>query len=548
MKKLVLLLSYLTLGVSATIAQNSDRSKLLWKVDSLLQSSYNPTQPGVALAIVENGQTIYTNTMGMANMEDGVSITDSSAFHIASVSKQFAAYLALALEKEGKLSMNDDLKKYLPELNKLPYKIRLRQLANHTHGLPNLFELAKLKGIDIGDNFPHKSVIEMLLRIKQLNFVPGEKYQYNNTGFALLAEIIERIENMPFQEVLEKRILKPVGMKNTVAVGNSAFIVKNKVQSYRLSDGKLENYDFRINAIGSSGISTTINDLSKWAINFQSPSADARNILQEMSTPSRLNSGEVLPYGLGLETKTYKGLKLVFHGGGDASYRSYILHVPAHSFSVVILGNGDDFTPLEIVYKVVDLFLGEYETVAAPKKIIYTAQELKKYEGTYEMFPGTFYNIVAKKDSLFFQSYGDDDMYPLPVIGDGDFLFPYIPASKFSFYKNGFKFHIADFSYTCTKVTINPPATGSINLSEFAGIYKNEMLNTFYELIIKEDKLVAVHSFNDEIVLEAFTKDRFYSNQSYFGKLEFIRNENKKVIKFNLSGQNLKGLEFIKVN
>ena len=548
MKKPLLIILLLILPIQIIFAQKRDQKNLVSQVDSLLNSYYQPNQPGIALSIIEKGETIYSKQIGLAEMEYGNSITDSTAFHIASVSKQFTAFLAVLLEKEGKFSMNDDIRKYLPELKQLPYKITLRQLANHTHGLPNLFELAQLKGIDIGDRMSHKEVVQMLLSIKQVNFKAGEKYEYNNTGFVLLAEIIERVMGKPFQEILKDRIFIPLGMKNSIAVDNSSLIIKNKAYSYRLNNGKYENYPFNIMANGSSGISTTINDLSKWAFNFQYPNSAQREIFQEMQKRTTLNSGEIIHYGLGLEFKNYKGLDLVFHGGGDAAYRSYILHVPKYQFSVIILGNSNDFAPLKIVYGIVDLFLKEQQKKPLTlKKVNYTTQELKPFEGTYQMFPGTYYNIIAEKDTLYFQSYGTNDKAPLPVIGDGDFLFPYIPTSKFSFYKNGFDFHIADFKYACTKVELNPPKSGDVSLTEFTGVYYNEEFHTAYELVVENNKLVAIHSFNKNINLHPLSKDSFYSNEAFFGRLNFMKDSKGKVTKFNLSGQNLKDIEFNKI-
>lgn len=548
MKKPLLIIPLLILPFQILFAQKRDKENLLSQVDSLLNSYYQVNQLGIAIAIIEKGKAIYTKQMGLANMEYGIPISDSTAFHIASVSKQFTAFLAVLLEKEGKLSMNDDIRKYLPELKQLPYKVTLRQLANHTHGLPNLFELAQLKGIGIGDKMAHQEVVQMLLNIKQLNFKPGEKYEYNNTGFVLLAEIIERIIGKPFQEILKNRIFIPLGMKHSIAVDNSSLIVKNRAPSYRLNNGKYENYSFNIMANGSSGISTTINDLSKWAINFQYPSSERRAIFQKMQEKTTLNSGEVIQYGLGLEFRNYKGLDLVFHGGGDAAYRSYVLRVPKYQFSVVILGNSNDFAPLKIVYEIVDLFLKEHQQEPLkPKEVNYTTQELKIFEGTYQMFPGTYYNIIAENDTLYFQSYGTNDKAPLPVIGDGNFLFPYIPTSKFSFYKNRFDFYIADFKYTCTKVELNPPKLEEINLSQFIGVYKSKEFNAEYELVIENNQLIAIHSFNNDIHLHPLSKDSFYTNEPFFGKLDFVEDSQGKVVKFQLSGQNLKDIEFNKI-
>ncbi|ASK29663.1 hypothetical protein CEY12_05895 [Chryseobacterium sp. T16E-39] len=537
-----------TLFYSLFSAQSADRVQQFHKVDSLLNHYYQKSNPGIALAIIEKGKTIYMNQKGISNMEYKIPITDSTAFHIASVSKQFTAFLAVSLEKEGKLSLDDDIRKYLPELKGLPYKIKLRQLANHTHGLPNLYELAQLRGIEPGDKMTHKEVVDMLLHIKQVNFKPGEKYEYNNTGFVLLAEIIERVCGKPFQEVLKDKVFIPLKMNNSLAVNTPSLIVKNKAYSYRLNKGKYDNYAFNIMANGSSGVSTTIKDLSKWVIHHQYPSPRDKEILDEMQQPTLLNSGEVIPYGLGLESKNYKGLGIVFHGGGDAGYRSYILNVPKYKFSIVILGNNNDFKPFEFVYEILDLYLKEYEKEPSlPLKTTYTTQELKAFQGTYEMFPGSFFTILAENNSLYYQPFGSENKMELPAIGNDRFANPPLPISYFSFGKNTCDFHIADFKYQGKKVQVDLPKANEINLASFVGIYKNEEFNTEYELVLENGKLVAHHSLNEAILLHPLTKSSFYSDEGFFGKLVFASDPHGKVTQFLLSGQNLKDITFVKL-
>ncbi|WNB18036.1 serine hydrolase domain-containing protein [Marivirga arenosa] len=546
MKRSLLSLLLVSFLGQALFAQNLYQEHFP-KVDSILNHHYNKNTPGIALSIISTGKTIYQNAIGMADMENEIAISDSTSFHIASVSKQFTAYLALLLEEEGKLSMEDDIRKYLPELEALPYKISLYQLANHTHGLPNLSELVHLKGIGSQNIMTHQQVIKMLLNIRIVNFKAGEQYQYNNTGFALLAEIIERVEGLPFQQVLKERIFNPEGMNASQAIDDPALIVKNRARSYMLVEDGYQNNELNLMTNGSSGIRTTIADLSNWAIKFQQPDPKAQAIFQKMQKPSQLNSGQSISYGLGLETKKYKGLEVVFHGGGDVGYRSYILHIPAYQLSLVLLSNTDDFAPL-LVYDIIDLFLKDVlKEPTKPEKTHYSSKELKTFEGTYQMFPGNYFNIIAKNDTLYFQNYGTKDIAPLPIIGDDEFLFPYIPTTKFSFYENGFIFNIADFKYDCKKVQLETVKAEEIDLSEYIGIYKNEEFNVFFELLIEDKELKARHMRMEDISLHPIEDDSFFSRRSFFGKLDFDRDKEGKIIAFRVSGQNLMNIEFFKL-
>ena len=549
LKKTPLVLIWTILGFQVLLAQPANLQDRTLQLDSLVSNYYpSDTAPGIAALIVHKGAVIYSRQAGMANLENSTPITDSTAFHIASVSKQFTSFLALLLEEEGKLSMEDDLRDHLEELDHLPYKITLRQLANHTHGLPNLFELAQIRGLDISDRMTHEEVVQMLLQIRQVNFRPGDAYQYNNTGYVLLAEVIERTMGQPFQRVLKDRVLNPLGMSSTRAVPSDELIIPNKAQSYKFEGGIYKNHPFGIMANGSSGIRTTIMDLGLWAGNFQVPSAAHKKLFQRMQEPTVLNSGEVVNYGLGLEWKKYKGMDVVFHGGGDAGYRAYILHIPEQQCSIVVLGNNNDFAPLELTYDIVDLYFEAHQIPdSPPEKSSYTTGQLSAFEGTYEMSPGVYYNIIAAQDTLYFQSYGTLDMAPLPVIGDGDFLFPYIPTSKFSFHEGGFDFHIADFTYACKKIELYPPRYEEIDLSEFTGLYQNMELNTLYEITIDDNRLVARHHLNEDIILHPRAEDSFYSTSGFFGQVDFTRDPQGMVIKFILSGRNVQGLEFRKI-
>lgn len=523
--------------------------KEFYQVDSILESHYQVNTPGVAVTILKDGIPLYMKYVGMADLEQRIPISDSTVFHIASVSKQFTAFLALKLEQEGKLSMEDDLRKHLPELSHLPFKIKLSQLANHTHGLPNYIELAHVKGIDSQDPMSHKEVVDLLLNLKTINFKPGDTYEYNNTGFVLLSEVIARVEGKAFQQILKDRIFDPLGMAHSLAVDSPELIVKNRARSYRMEKGLFVNYDLNLKALGSSGISTTISDLAKWAAFYQNPAPESLELLVTMEQHTQLNSGTRIGYGLGLETRNYKGIEVVFHGGGDVGYRAYLLHVPQYRWSIAILGNNNDFTPLKVVYKIVDLLLKDQLTdPLPPKKTTYTTRELHSFEGTYAMFPGTYYNIIAEKDTLYFQAYGTADKAPLPVLGDGEFLFPYIPTAKFSFYEEGFIFHIADFTYDCKRIGQIGGFPEEHSLADYTGLYKNEELNTVYELVVENDVLTATHSFNENMVLRPLDKDRFYSTKNFFGQLDFIRNPLGEVTRFKVAGQNIRNLEFTKID
>ncbi len=479
---------------------NSIEQKSYTKVDSLFNSLYQSNKTGAAFAIIKNGETTYKNFKGLANIEYHLPITDSTAFHIASISKQFTVYLALLLEKEGKLSFKDDIRSHLPELNHLSNTITIKNLTNHTHGLPNIHELASLKGIFPKQQINHKEIVQLLLNIKQTNFKTGDKYEYNNTGYILLAEIIERVGKKPFNEQLKQKIFLPLGMNHSEAINDANITVKNKAYSYQLRNDKYENLPLKLSAIGSSGINTTINDLSLWSKNYQNPIVGSRAFYDKMEQATYLNSGKKISYGLGLQFETYKGLNIVFHGGGDAGYRSYILHIPKHQLSIIILANTNDFSALDAVYKTVDILLKDYIKSEGKTEVKLSNKQLKKYEGTYEFQPGIYFNIIAKNDTLYFQQNGTKGINPLPHLKDNIFDFPYIKYSKITFYEDKFDFRIADFNYECIKTVIKEPNFNEKNLDNFVGLFRNEEFKIIYELTVVDNKLNLRRTFGGDIV------------------------------------------------
>ncbi|MBE0653316.1 MAG: beta-lactamase family protein [Bacteroidales bacterium] len=511
-------------------------------VDSTLARYCNTDEPGMAIGIVQNGKVLYKNAIGVADLSNNISLTDSAVFNIASVSKQFTAFLAIMAEEEGKISLQDDIKKYLPELKHLPYKITIKQLANHTHGLPNYSDIVEMIGFGLASPIRNDQAVQIMLNIRQVNFDAGAQFQYGNTGFMLLAEILKRVYEKPFPILIREKIFEPLFMHQSAVIDNPNTIVKNKAVAYRKSgDGYLEHPNRQMES-GSSNIHTSLNDLIKWVINYQKPKVGTEGIYKKMIEHTVLNDGSEVAYGLGLYTGFYKGLNIVFHGGGAAGYRAYILHVPAYDFSIITLGNLESYDGLLIVHDLLDLYFKDHFAEPVPAKTSYTAKELKEFEGTYKFQPGQYWTIKADEENLYFGG----DHNPLPLIGDGTFEFFYLPTSYLTFRPNSMEFRIADFTYHCEKVTLNPPILSEKELEKYAGVYQNMEFNTYYETLLIENNLVAKHLTNGEITLQPLSENIFYGEYP-LGELDFQINSEGKVNGFVLSGQNFENIKFIKL-
>ena len=518
------------------------------RADSLWRIYQKTNRPGMAVAVIKEGKVIYKRTYGLANLESKTPITDSTTFNIASVSKQFTAFIALLAEQEGRFSLDDDVRKYLPELQNLPYKITIRQLANHTHGLPNYSEIKKLQGF--GDEFKvnNTEAVQTLLGIKSINFIPGERYEYNNTGFTLLAEILHRVYKKEFSQIAKEYIFHPLLMKNTAAIDDPAVIIPNKAESYQPKGNSFVKLPIGQMGSGSSNIYATLNDLCKWATNFQNPILGNRAIYNAMQKNTVLNSGKNIEYGLGLQTEKYKGLDLVFHGGGTVGYRTYILHIPSQQFSIVILGNEQGFDGYLIVYQLVDFFLKDQETTPVKEqKTVYSPSELKQFEGIYKLNPGNYLEISAKGKDLYLGTYNNEGKERLLSMGDNKFKINSIPTASLTFYEDSFNFRIADFTYTAKRTILNPPKADILILNKLVGFYRNEEFNTIYQLLIENNNLIARHLLNGDIELYPLNPGSFYSTTEYFGQMDFKYDKNKEISEFILSGANLLNIVFKKM-
>lgn len=513
------------------------------KIDSLFNKYHQQDKRGSIISIIKNEQVVYSNKTGLANIEHQIPINNTTTFNIASNSKQFTMFLALLLEEEGKLSLYDDIRLYLPELKHLPNKITIKQLANHTHGLPNTDELSQLIG---ANTMNHDEAVKMLLNIKQVSFEAGEEHYYNNTGFMLLSVIIERVGNKPFEEQLEEKIFAPLKMNNTSVIRNSNTVVNNKAYSYILQDSVYNTSPSNFSTIGSSGIYTTIEDLNLWVKNYQKTTVGKKEFYEKMQTLTTLNSGKKTNYGLGLQHDTYKGIDVLFHGGGTESYRSYILHAPEYQLSLVFLSNKGDMAGLDIMYGALEIILKGHIQNDTKFEVL-KGNELKKLQGTYQVFPGNYYNFIVENDKLYFQFFGTTKKYHFPQIGENTFEYP-VAHYKISFDEDGMVLHQADMDYFCSKTNVKLEIEEDLDLNKFVGTYKNDTHNTSYEIVIKNGDLMALHpnkSFG--IKLYPLTKNTFSSYEGYFGKIDFIPNSNGIIKSFNVSGQNLKNIPFIKI-
>lgn len=336
------------------------------QIDKLF-SGYNRATPGVAVAVVKDGKIIFKKGYGTANLEYDLPITTKTVFQIASVSKQFTAFSIYLLEKQGKISLEDDVRKYLPEVPDVGKTIKIKHLLAHTSGIKDQTALLTLAGWRMDDVTTTQHILRLISRQKELNFEPGSQYLYSNSGYTLLAETVKRVSGGSFAEFTKKSIFEPLGMTDTQFYDDFERIVKNRADSYELENGTYKKKSLSNSANGASNLYTTVEDMTKWILNFENPKVGDAELIKKFNEPSLLDNGERVIWGIsdgepGYHAKgqiqwNYRGLRLLSHGGHAAAFRSFLGRFPDNHLAVIALSNDEHYQNFNTSIKIAEFYL-----------------------------------------------------------------------------------------------------------------------------------------------------------------------------------------------
>jgi CubicO group peptidase (beta-lactamase class C family) len=364
-------------------------------VDEVFSDLTKPGSPGCALAIYRDGKILYAKGYGLANIEENVPLMPQSVFDIGSTSKQFSAASILLLEKEGKLSVHDDIRKYIPELPPYSQKITILHLLNHTSGLRDYLTLMELAGINVDSVTTDTDALALITRQKSLNFAPGSDWLYSNTGFFLLSVIAQRVSGRTLREFAAENIFAPLEMTHTQYRDSHTSLIPDRAMAYDEKENKA-GYTLNVSYFeqtGDGAVHTSVEDLLKWDENFYSPRVGGKEFLTEIQERGKLNNGKVLDYAKGLFVQEYRGLHTVSHGGSWGGYRAELLRFPNQHFSVACLCNVGNAGPTRRAHQVADIYLGnlmkpkENKAMESDSKekseTTISADKLKNYSGEY---------------------------------------------------------------------------------------------------------------------------------------------------------------------
>jgi CubicO group peptidase (beta-lactamase class C family) len=531
------------------------------RIDQVFAAYDKPDSPGCAVAVLHQGKVIHQRGYGRAHLEWEAPITPATVFPAASVSKQFTALALALLAEQGKLSLDDDVRKYLPELPDHGDVITLRHLLQHTSGLRDVWYLGGFAGWRPDDLVTDSDILGLAVRQQRSNSRPGDRYAYNGTGYSLAAVVVRRVSGQSLRAFTEAQVFKPLGMKNTHFHDDHREVIKGRAAAYSLRSGRPEIAVPTFAAVGPTGLFTTVEDLARWDQNFYDRRVGGKSALDQMLTPGKLNGGEPVRYGpaqgygLGLVLGRYRGLKTVGHSGIDWGYRAEFLQFPEQRFSVIILGNLATLEPSALARRVADVCLarefpegpegGPGRAARKPEPVAVSEREAAAWAGTYwNLDTGASWTLAVKDGKLCL---GARELTPLAAdrfgIGGTPIELVFTPAREGAPRK-------------MTWVDVDPevfvalPRRGltEAELGEYAGTYRSDELNAVYTLSARDGRL-AVRGWRDEYgPLQPVVADGFSLRPPSLPPafVRFTRDGRKQVTGFTLSTSGCKDIGFVK--
>ncbi|MGE0590870.1 MAG: serine hydrolase domain-containing protein, partial [Cyclobacteriaceae bacterium] len=417
--------------------------------------------------------------------------------------------------------------------------------------------LLVMAGWRFDDVITKEHILKMVTHQKELNAAPGEEFNYCNTGFTLLAEVVARVSGKSFAEFTEERIFKPLGMRSTLFYDDHERIVKNRAYSYYKDGGAYKKSVLSYANVGATSLFTSVEDLSLWAVNFETPKVGDKAIFDKMSQQAVLNSGEKVDGALGQFVTPYKGLNQIQHGGADAGYRTYLGRFPDQRFAVIVFSNEASFSSGQMALRVADIYLkDEFKddkkaTSVNAKYIKLPAKQLEQYCATYWNEDEKYARkIYLRNDTLRYWRNERSEDAILPV-GKDEFKMPSSDIDftiKFAKNQNGQKTMAAILNTPSNFVEYLPPSYSDNDLAQFTGTFYSDELSTYYHFKVKDGKLISEHMRMSDISYSPI-KDDLFSGSTYFtGLVEFQRDSMNKITGFKVSNGRVKNLVFKKIS
>lgn len=537
------------------------------RVDKLFAQWDKPNSPGAMLAVIRDGKVIYQRGYGAADLEHNVSISAATVFNVASTSKQFTAMSVLLLARQGKISLDDDIRKYIAEMPKYDSPITVRQLIYHTSGLRDYIGLMGLAGVRQEDYYDQDDVLELMMRQKHLNFKPGSEFLYSNTGYVLLSLIVQKVSGKSLRAFADENIFKPLGMKHTHFQDDHTETIPNRAIGYSLGEGGTFRIGERGNDIvGDGNLYTTVDDLMLWDQNFYDNRLNQgdKDLISQLVTPGSLLNNEKIQYAFGLHIAKYKGLMTASHTGTIPGYRTEMIRFPEQRFSVICLANVSNLNAGKLASQVADIYLADkfspeeelnrLPAVPASQFIKLSEQELSAYTGSYmDPLTNDFWRVSSAEGNLV--AITTKGRFKFAPLGKNHFRSTNLnPIRELVFESATNKpavLHVnTDGREPAEFEAVTAASPSATELAEYPGDYYNDELQVTYKVTLEKGKLYLRkgygrigNNFRSRDELLPTIKDRFNGGSI---SIHFARDRQNRIAEFTLSVGRVKDLQYVR--
>lgn len=515
------------------------------RIDAVFKD-YGPTTPGCAVGVYNRGKVLYAKGYGMADLNLGVPITPTTVFDIGSTSKQFAAASIVLLANEGKISLSDDVRKYIPELPSYGKTITIDHMLRHTSGIRDYNGLLYLAGHYFEDYTDDDDGLAVIVKQRALNFEPGSKWDYSNSGFFLLSVIIKRVTGKTLAEFAKERLLTPLGMTVTHFRVDHTALLPHRATAY--SPGEKGTFVIDMSdwdQTGDGGINTNVLELAKWDANFYDAKVGGRELIDRMQQRGTLDNGDSLGYARGLFVDKYRGLRRVHHGGAWAGYRAMLMRFPEQGLAIGLTCNVGNANTQGRSERVADVVLASRFTEAKPgaKKEVAAvggAVDPAPYLGTYfDEGIQTVIEVTAEKGKATLKAFGGG----FPLVADGADKFIAEGGTVGVEFTEGRQ--VATVSLSGAKLGVFHRMTratpSAADFEELAGRYTSPELGTTWVIRVEGGKVFVKGRAVGESALEPEVKDGYQSGPGF---LMFTHGANGRINGFDLSASRMQRIRF----
>ena len=528
------------------------------RTDSVFRRFDRTDSPGCVVGVYQNGALRYGRGYGMASLEHGVPLTTRTVLDVGSISKQFTAMAILMLEKEGRLSLDDPIRKHFPEMPAYANGVTWRRALSQTSGLRDLWTLWGQTGRTFaGDTI---DALRVITRSAEPNYVPGERYLYTNSGWILAAQLVYRLTGKTLAQFAEERMFAPLGMRDTRFFADNAAVIPHVATAYAPRGDTFRvarnTYDGAI--MGAGGVHTTIEDFGRWLGNYDTGAVGGRDVISVMTTATRLNdgtparSGATQAYAVGLNVGTLRGVPVVSHGGSWAGFRAHFLRFPEQRVAVATFCNHSAAGPDSLARHVAAIYIGDQmlaDSAALWRAALAAAPEQQTDVATVGVLTGVWRNVARGEvrrtrragDTLLMIAGARTRLAPL---GAGRYRAGADAEIRFEGGAVPNRMFVRSSSDTVTFVRADTAVHTPVTLAAYAGEYRNEEIETTQKWVVEKDQLVLYANERRQGTLEPTYPDGFLRGESV---VDVQRDTRGRITGYTVQSGRVRNLRFTRV-